>query len=182
MPIKVGFTEADLTAIDKRLEGLSKFAAMEVLEDPLLESAQPAVDKWRQLAPQPGRARYTGPGRGRKAGKGGLADVIQSKVVRGKDTHVITLIVGADYEVAPHEHLVERGHDIVIGRQGQQTRTTTGRYTGRKTATPRGKAARRGGKVSGGFYGRKAMRQTATQRMAILLEHIGRVLDRQLKA
>jgi hypothetical protein len=180
VPLKIAFSKTDLSAIDKRLEGLSKQAAIGLLHGPLLESAEPAVEMWRYIAPQPGRSGYTGPGVGRKKRGVGLANAIRSKVVRGKDSYVLLLIVGAEYDLAPHEHLVERGHEVVIGRQGMQVRDH-GRFTKTRSAVPKDRAMRRGGKVRGGWYGRKAMRQTESDRGKILLESVGRVIDAQLR-
>lgn len=184
MPIKVGFSEEGIKELDARLQGIDRSIAKEALQQPLKESAAPFVSKWKELAPQPGKSGYTGPGRGRKKGIGGLSDAIQEKVVAGKDGYLVFLVVGADYSIAPHEHLVERGHDIIVNRNGRRAigRIRQSKFVGSVSAMK--KDSRRVGKtkVPGGWYGRKAQRSTQTQREAILLERIGREIDRIAKA
>jgi hypothetical protein len=190
MPYKVGISSKGIEEISQALERLGKGLRASVLERALNYYAKPWVDEWRSMAPQPGKPKYTGPGRGRRKGKGGLADAIGSKVVSRPDGYIVTLIVGADYAIAPHEHLVEKGHDIIIGRQGiKQTRKS---FRGRTIIAPpevlkamgyvteTERAARRGGRVPGGWYGRKAGRSTRPQSEASMMQEIEREITKAL--
>lgn len=174
MSIRIEIPESQLSELQQRLEGLEVFDRNKALNGALSAAGKPVVEKWKSLAPRPGKPGYTGPGRARRNGGKGLADALATKTVRWKTGAGATLIIGADYTVAPHEHLVELGHRKVRGGTVAKAKADrAGKFVvpSARNESRTGKGSV-GGTVPGGFYGKTAVETTRSEFESALYGHI----------
>lgn len=174
MPITIEIPDSTIAQLQARLERLEAFDRGRALTGALRAAGKPVVERWRDLAPKPGRSGYTGPGKGRRKHGKGLSDALTTKAVSWRSVGGATLIVGADYTIAPHEHLVELGHRRVKG--GTVARLKPNR-AGKYVTPSAAKISRTGkgsvsGDVPGGYYGRTAVETTQGEFEAALWGHI----------
>lgn len=121
----------------------------------------------RAILPRPG---YPGDKRGLKA----LRDTLKTKV--REYGHKVFGIVGYEWGAGSHGHIVEHGHDIVVG--GTSPKPGKGRKTARKSKrTGRRGEGRIVGWVEGRFYMERAVKQLGGQIEAAMVEHITKAID-----
>lgn len=135
-----------------------------------LRAAGNAVkQRLRQILPKPG---YPGD----KPGLTALRDTVSVKLKEYQLGRVVVAVVGYEWGAGSHGHLVELGHDLVIG--GTSPKPGAGRKSLRAAKDGRRGKGRIAGRVEGRYYLQAASEGTKAEQDQAMLSAIGRAVER----
>ena len=169
MVVNLTFRLEGLEELDAALDALGEELKSEVLTDALRRAAQPLLDRAKQLAPRsddPLQKRH-------------LADSIKTSRRGGKRARLLLSVSGAASILAgpsaPHGHLVEFGHAIVVGGKASARLTRRDLRAGKKAGTTIGH-------VPAHPFMRPAWDSTREEVVNSIKRQIGEALERRIKS